>query len=130
MDNIVPTAPGGVFFLPANEPAIAVFAVDLQKYTKMRDVLRPLGEALDFPDWYGANLDALFDCLSDPDWLENGGVVRLYGLSTLREKDPEGWAELLDVFQSACASRNDDESGPLHLLLDIDSPTLPHWPGQ
>jgi hypothetical protein len=130
MDNPLSTASGGVFFLPADEPAPAIFAVDLQKYTKMRDVLAPLGVALDFPDWYGANLDALFDCLSDPDWLESGGVVRLYGLSPLSENDPEGWAELLDVFQSACAARIDDDSGTLKLLLDIDESSLPRWAGQ
>ena len=130
MDNSLPNAAAGVFVLPAEEPASAIFAVDLQKYTKMRDLLRPLGEALDFPDWYGANLDALFDCLSDPDWLENGGVVRLYGLTPLSENDPEGWAELLDVLQSACAARADDESGTLSLLVDINDPTLPRWPGQ
>jgi hypothetical protein len=129
MENILPTASGGVFFLPANEPALAVFAVDLQKHTKMRDVLRPLGEALDFPDWYGANLDALFDCLSDPDWLENGGVVRLYGLSPLEQNDPAGWADLLEVLHAACAARQEDESGALNLLLDIDEPSLPRWGG-
>lgn len=26
-----------------------------------------LAEALDFPDWYGCNLDALCDCLTDLD---------------------------------------------------------------
>jgi hypothetical protein len=33
-----------------------------------RSVLRQLGKSLHFPDWYGANFDALFDCLCDPDW--------------------------------------------------------------
>lgn len=120
-------APGGVFFLPADQPAKAVFAVDLQQYDKMRDLLRPLGKALDFPEWYGANLDALFDCLSDPEWLEQGGVVRLYGLAGLQRSDPAGWAELLDVFQSACATRAEEDSGTLHLLVDINDPSLPPW---
>ena len=26
---------------------------------------RLLAEQLDFPDWYGGNLDALYDCLTD-----------------------------------------------------------------
>ena len=26
---------------------------------------RAVSEALDFPDWYGENLDALYDCLTD-----------------------------------------------------------------
>ena len=31
----------------------------------MEAIHRQLSEALDFPDWYGANLDALYDCLTD-----------------------------------------------------------------
>ena len=35
-------------------------------------LLKQLGEALNFPDWYGANFDALHDCLTDPDCLPGG----------------------------------------------------------
>jgi len=31
----------------------------------LRGVLRRLGEACDFPHWYGVNLDAAWDCLTD-----------------------------------------------------------------
>ncbi len=127
-DTLTPPA-SGVFYLADSEPATATFAVDLQKYAKMRDILRPLGEALDFPEWYGGNLDALFDCLADPDWLEAGGCIRLYGLASLQRHDPEGCSDLLDVFKSACAARNDDESAALTLLLDIEAEGIPHWTG-
>ncbi len=58
---------------------------------KTKDALHAaLAEALDFPDWYGANLDALYDCLQDlddpvhlhltdwdslPDWREGFAAV-------------------------------------------------------
>ena len=29
------------------------------------DLHRKLAEGLDFPEWYGGNLDALYDCLTD-----------------------------------------------------------------
>ena len=29
------------------------------------DLYRKLAEGLDFPEWYGGNLDALYDCLTD-----------------------------------------------------------------
>lgn len=127
-DSLAPNS-GGVFYLADGEPATAVFAVDLQKHSKMRDVLRPLGEAFDFPEWYGANLDALLDCLADPDWLDSGGTLRLYGLSSLVQNDPEGWADLLDVFQSACSAREEDGSAPLTILLDAEEAKLPPWTG-
>ncbi|WP_408899124.1 barstar family protein [Nocardioides sp. R1-1] len=58
------------------------------------DVLRALGEALAFPDHYGANLDALHDCLRDlPErtvvlWDAWGGVARA---------EPRWFAVLVDV---------------------------------
>ena len=41
---------------------------------------RALSETLHFPEWYGANLDALYDCLtciSDPTELEIRGCAKL-----------------------------------------------------
>lgn len=34
-----------------------------------------IAEALSFPDWFGHNLDALYDSLTDLSWLENGEHV-------------------------------------------------------
>lgn len=31
---------------------------------------KALAEALEFPDWYGSNLDALYDCLTDLESLQ------------------------------------------------------------
>jgi len=46
---------------------------------------KALSEALDFPDWYGHNLDALYDCLTeiDPDT-----TLRLLNWSAVG-----GWAQ-------------------------------------
>ncbi len=36
------------------------------KFLDSRKALhQTVSEALDFPDWYGGNLDALYDCLTD-----------------------------------------------------------------
>ena len=39
-----------------------------------------LAEVLDFPDWYGSNLDALYDCLTD---LDDPVHLHLTGWDTL-----------------------------------------------
>ncbi|MBW4720886.1 barstar family protein [Saccharothrix obliqua] len=40
--------------------------------------LAAIGEAMDFPDYYGQNLDALFDCLTDLSWLPAGHHVLVW----------------------------------------------------
>jgi len=67
-----------------------------------RSVLQAIGRAFAFPEWYGANLDALYDCLTDlPERSEAGWVVVLERLPrdatfTATERDA-----LLDVFRDA-----------------------------
>ncbi|WP_392543356.1 barstar family protein [Oryzobacter telluris] len=62
--------------------------------------LRLFGECLSFPDWYGHNLDALFDCLLTA---ANEAVGSLHvvwdGTATLREEHPEVFDALLRVLQ-------------------------------
>ncbi|MGH3609345.1 MAG: barstar family protein, partial [Pseudonocardiaceae bacterium] len=37
-----------------------------------------MGSALDFPAWYGRNLDALHDCLADLSWQPIGEHVLIW----------------------------------------------------
>ena len=39
--------------------------LDASKFDGMRGVHEAFREALDFPEYYGYNLDALYDCLTD-----------------------------------------------------------------
>ena len=65
-------------------------------------VLKAIGRAFAFPEWYGANLDALYDCLTDlPERRQPGWVVvleRLPGEPTFKVEDRDA---LLDVFRDA-----------------------------
>lgn len=67
-----------------------------------RVVLKELGRAFAFPEWYGANLDALYDCLTD--LAESGApglLVVLDHLPRTARFDSEQRARLLDVFRDA-----------------------------
>ena len=44
----------------------------------MKAILSGFGKALYFPEWYGANLDALKDCLTDFSWREATGYVLIH----------------------------------------------------
>ena len=67
-----------------------------------KSVLQAIGRAFAFPQWYGANLDALYDCLTDlPERREPGWVVvleRLPAPPTFRADERDA---LLDVFRDA-----------------------------
>jgi RNAse (barnase) inhibitor barstar len=55
----------------------AAFNVSLEGCADLDAILSSLGKALNFPDWYGANLDALNDCLTDLSWHEAKGYLLL-----------------------------------------------------
>ena len=62
---------------------------------------RALADLLDFPDYYGNNLDALNDCLTDFSWRPAPGyVITLDGLSKLTAS-PTSFAAFNQVFASA-----------------------------
>ncbi len=65
-------------------------------------VLATIGRAFAFPEWYGANLDALYDCLTDlPDQGAPGWIVVLARLPGEPGFGADDRAALLDVFRDA-----------------------------
>lgn len=70
--------------------------------TSMQDVHDTLKAALDFPEYYGNNLDALADCLTEPQ--EETEIV-LTDVPGLREALGANADRLLRVLQ-ACAREN------------------------
>ena len=81
-----------------------------------------LAATFGFPDWYGGNLDALWDCLVT---CVTGPTVLLWdGWGPLARADPDRFARLLRVFRDRTA-----EAPPFAVLLrgegpDIDVPSL------
>jgi hypothetical protein len=61
------------------------------------DPLGSIARALDFPDWFGANWDALEDCLRDLSWRRGEGHVFIFAGTP----DGEARGLLLDVLSSS-----------------------------
>jgi RNAse (barnase) inhibitor barstar len=58
--------------------------------------------ALSFPDWFGRNLDALYDCLRDLSWLPAGEHVLVWSApEVLRAADPDGYRAITEVLLDA-----------------------------
>jgi RNAse (barnase) inhibitor barstar len=93
----------------------ALVAIDFKGCADKADALDRFAEALNFPDWFGDNWDALADCLADLSWWPAGGYVLLLDhVDDWRERAPgdcdtaiailnevaEGWARARTPFWS------------------------------
>ncbi|EME52102.1 barstar family protein [Amycolatopsis decaplanina] len=64
--------------------------------------LDAIAEALSFPDYFGKNLDALYDCLTDLSWLPPGEHVLIWaGSSALKAHDPKAYLAVRSVLSDA-----------------------------
>lgn len=84
--------------------------LDTSGLRSKREVLAAIGEALAFPQWYGANLDALVDCLRD---LTSPIQLVWSGSEDLQAVDPAAHAAIMDVLRSREAGEP-----PLRVVLD------------
>ena len=64
-----------------------------------QEVLEAIGRALNFPAHYGANLDALYDCLTDLPDAKRGLVVLLDRIPTGAGFDADSRESLLETFR-------------------------------
>lgn len=68
---------------------------------------RLLAEQLDFPLWYGGNLDALYDCLTD---LSEETTITLTNRKALEESLGDGYCRFCRVLEDAA-----EENPYLHI---------------
>jgi RNAse (barnase) inhibitor barstar len=73
--------------------------------TSKAAALDAIGAVLNFPDWYGRNLDALYDCLVDLSWQPRGEQVLVWaGHRQLEAADPKGYRAVLAVLDDAATA--------------------------
>ncbi|TCP54875.1 barstar (barnase inhibitor) [Tamaricihabitans halophyticus] len=69
--------------------------------------LEAISAALSFPDYFGGNLDALYDCLRDLSWLQAGEHVLIWvGAEGLRAADPKAFSAIEGTLRDACEAAN------------------------
>lgn len=80
--------------------------VDLPAAADKAAVLEAIARAMTFPEWFGANWDALEDCLTDLSWREaDGHVLVIAGASTLPGDDLGILVDVLDASAGFWKSR-------------------------
>ncbi|MEU6252854.1 barstar family protein [Streptomyces sp. NPDC047043] len=116
--------PPGVLSWPAELPAHRALdearaagwetaVVELSGVLDKAGLMAASAVALRLPDWFGANWDALADCLTDLEWwpAERGRLILVRDWQGYAAADPKGWGVLQEIFADAAAHWRDTDTG-------------------
>lgn len=93
----------------AKTAGLQAYKIDLGKVRSKNQLLDAFAKALNFPDRFGKNWDALNDCLSDLEWLgDEGRVVILANCQAFATSHEEDFALLLELLEGATVSSKED----------------------
>ena len=92
--------------LPALQAAARVlgqafYLVDLSHARNVPGFIKAMRRDLQFPEWFGGNLDALNDCLTDFSWRPASGYVIALSGSEMLRATPTSLATLNEVLSCA-----------------------------
>lgn len=89
--------------VPSFSPAVFVAEIDGKKARTLRGFYPRISKALFFPDYFGKNLDALFDSLCSLEVVGKNEIVLLirHAESFLDKEKPEKRSAALDVLRDA-----------------------------
>ncbi|HEV8694743.1 MAG TPA: barstar family protein [Lysobacter sp.] len=127
-------AQGGAYFVDARESdslseaasalEFSVTRIDLTGCRDKETVLDRIAQALHFPEWFGANFDALADSLGDLSWLPaDGYLLLLEHADEWRQADDDNFATLLDILNEAAVNWG-DYGVPFWALLPLPEEQL------
>lgn len=118
--------------------APAGFLVKVVHGNKCRDSARlfaELAEAMEFPDYFGHNWDALEECLADLEWLPAKGYVLVFtDAEQILSDDEEAFSLFVEVLNDAAEGWAAAEPGkrakPFHAVLAVserNASKRTHW---
>ncbi len=103
---------------PTESPAsTAVVVLDGTVSRSREGFFTEIARAMHFPDYFGRNWDAVYDCLTDPGLFPETGVAILFdGFDRFAAMEPGQWQTALKVLADACAFWAPFDR-PLYVLL-------------
>lgn len=109
-----------------------VSVLDLTGITDKAGFMARCVRALDLPDWFGRNWDALADVLGDPDWgpASPGRLLVVTGWRQYAKVRPDEWEVAQQVLESA-AGHYERFDAALSVVLSLggSDELLPDQPG-
>ena len=91
-----------------------IYTIDFTNIKHYIDVHITIKEALDFPDYYGCNWDAFWDCLTD--MLGDPIHIEIIGIEVLRKKFDDEADILIEILREF---KNDDEDYSDDILIEV-----------
>ena len=85
----------------ASELGQACLNVNLERARNVPGFIRAVSRDLGFPDWFGGNLDALHDCLTDLSWHPAPGYIITLENSEGLRANPTSFAMFNEILASA-----------------------------
>lgn len=130
------SARAGVYHLPqegsgeighaAADAGFVLARADLAGCTDKPEFLRRIAAALQFPDWFGHNWDALADCLSDMAWLPAAGyVIILEHADGFRVAAEADFLTALEIFEDVARDRAADDV-PMWIFVGLTADGIAH----
>jgi RNAse (barnase) inhibitor barstar len=121
----------GVYHLPhmdkklvaaaAKAAGLAAFRVNLAKAGDKEHLLAAIAKSLKFPEWFGHNLDALADCVSDMSWRPaDGYVVLLEHCDGIHGKAEDDFVSVLNIFEQAAVDWR-EQGVPFWCLVEMQA---------
>ncbi|MGY0617997.1 barstar family protein [Lysobacter sp. A378] len=101
-----------------------VARIDLANCADKAGALARIGETLQFPDWFGANWDALADCLGDLSWLPAPGYLLVLDNSGQWQATRDaGFNTLLAILNEAATDWR-ERNVPFWAMVPLPAETL------
>jgi RNAse (barnase) inhibitor barstar len=117
-------------------PGFAVRTIQGKKCRTPSTLFGEFARALDFPDYFGHNWDALEECLADFEWLQaKGYVLLIHNAEGVLPEDDEEYETLLEILSDAgeAWSKGQTAEGrraPFHVCFVVteqDKSKRKHW---
>ncbi len=96
---------------PSSSTELLVVKLDGRKTKSLAKFYKKIARKLKFPDYFGRNLDALYDCLTDLSWCEPLDVILLIKNFEyfLCKEDEEVRNAVLDVLKDAKTDQMEED---------------------
>jgi RNAse (barnase) inhibitor barstar len=124
--NVTPEAAEALVRLTRSLGLEAV-RIDLAGCADKAALLERTAAALEFPEWFGRNWDALFDCLADLSWRPATGHVLVFEHTAgLRREAPAALDTAVAILRETAAAW-DERGRPFRAFVDAGGEAASDW---